>query len=66
MGISSIFKIFAGRSHRKFVKKCRPIVATINKLEESYRTLSDDALKAKTQEFMERVKNGESLDKILP
>ena len=66
MGISSIFKIFAGRSHRKFVKKCRPIVARINKLEESYRTLSDDALKAKTQEFMERVKNGESLDKILP
>lgn len=66
MGISSIFKIFAGRNHRKFVKKCKPIVAKINKLEAEYQRLSDEALKAKTQEFMARVKNGETLDKILP
>lgn len=66
MGISSIFKIFAGRNHRKFVKKCKPIVAKINKLELEYQQLSEDALKAKTQEFMARVQKGESLDKILP
>ncbi len=66
MGISSIFKIFAGRNHRKFVKKCKPIIAKINKLEAEYTRLSDEALKAKTQEFMERVRKGESLDKILP
>ena len=66
MGISSIFKIFAGRSHRKFVKKCKPIIAKINALEEQYQRISEDALKAKTQEFMKRIKDGESLDKILP
>ncbi|MCD8283217.1 MAG: preprotein translocase subunit SecA [Opitutae bacterium] len=66
MGISSIFKIFAGRSHRKFVKKCKPIVAKINKLEVEFQKLSEDSLKAKTQEFKERIKKGESLDKILP
>ncbi len=66
MGISSIFKVFAGRSHRKFVKKCRPIIAKINKLEAEFQKLSDEELKAKTPEFMARFKAGESLDKMLP
>jgi len=66
MGITSIFKIFAGRHHRQFVRKCKPIVKKINALEAEYQNLSDDALKAKTPEFMERFKKGETLDKLLP
>lgn len=66
MGISSIFKIFAGRNHRRFVRKCRPIVRKINALEAEFQKLSDDELKAKTPELMERYKKGETLDQLLP
>ena len=48
------------------MKKCAPVVAEINRIEKEYQNLSDDQLKAKTPEFMERFKNGESLDDMLP
>ena len=35
-------------------------------MEDEYKALSDDALKAKTEEFKERYKNGETLDALLP
>ncbi len=66
MGLFSFLKIFAGRRSRKFVKKCKPIVKKINALEVQYQSLTDEQLQAKTAEFMTRVKNGESLDAILP
>lgn len=62
----SFFKIFAGRHHRRFVKQCMPVVRRINELEKKYQGLSDEQLQAKTGEFMERYKKGESLDKLLP
>lgn len=43
-----------------------PLVSQINSLEEGVLGLSDDELKAKTGEFKERLKNGESEDDILP
>lgn len=43
-----------------------PIVAEINALESEIAKLSDEALKAKSSELKERLKNGESLDDILP
>ncbi len=43
-----------------------PTVRRINQLEKSYQELSEEQLKAKTAEFMERHKNGESLEKLLP
>ncbi len=61
-----LFKSFAGRHHRKYVEKCRPIVARINEIEKGYQALSDDQLRAKTDEFRGRLKNGETLDQILP
>ncbi len=61
-----LFKSFAGRHHRKYVEKCRPIVARINEIEKGYQTLSDEQLRAKTDEFRGRLKNGETLDQILP
>jgi len=64
--ISFLLKRFSGRHYKKFLEKCRPIVARINELEQSYQSLSDDELRAKTVEFRARVSAGETLDQILP
>jgi preprotein translocase subunit SecA len=64
--ISFLLKRFAGRHYKKFLESCRPIVIRINELDKEYQALSDEQLRAKTDEFRERVKNGETLDQILP
>ena len=64
--LSFLFKRFSGRHYRKFLESCRPIVARINELETSYKALTDDQLRAKTEEFRARLKQGETLDQILP
>jgi preprotein translocase subunit SecA len=64
--LSSLFKRFSGRHYRKFLEACRPIVARINELEKSYQALTDEQLRAKTEEFRGRLKQGETLDQILP
>ena len=64
--LSFLFQKFAGRHHRKYVEKCRPIVARINEFEKSYQSLTDEQLRAKTDEFRARLKAGETLDQILP
>jgi preprotein translocase subunit SecA len=64
--ISWFFKRFAGRHYRKFILSCQPIVAKINALETEYQSLSEEQLRAKTDEFRTRVKSGETLDAILP
>ncbi|MBK8857768.1 MAG: preprotein translocase subunit SecA [Opitutaceae bacterium] len=64
--LSFLFKRFAGRHYKKFLEKCRPIVARINEHEQSYQALSDEQLRAKTDEFRARLKNGETLDQLLP
>ncbi len=58
-------KIFGTENDRK-LKKLRPLVNRINSLEPEFQGLSDEMLKAKTQEFRDRLKAGESLDDILP
>ncbi|MDU4890608.1 MAG: preprotein translocase subunit SecA [Clostridium sp.] len=58
-------KIFGSYSERE-IKRIMPIVKKINSLEPSIKVLSDDELRAKTEEFKERIKKGESLDAILP
>lgn len=58
-------KIFGSKNER-VLKKCTNIVNQINNLEKTIQSLSDEQLKDKTLEFKNRVKNGESLDKILP
>ena len=64
--LSFILKKFAGRHHRKYIEKCRPIVARINEIERQYQELTDEQLRAKTDEFRARVKAGETLDRLLP
>jgi preprotein translocase subunit SecA len=64
--LSFILQKFSGRHHRKYVEKCRPVVARINELELQYQKLTDEQLRAKTDEFRDRVAKGETLDQILP
>ncbi len=64
--LSFLLKKLAGRHHRKYVEKCRPVVARINEFEQSYQSLTDEQLRAKTDEFRARLKAGETLDQILP
>jgi len=54
-----------GSSHDRRVKGLRPKVATINALEPQFASLSDEVLKAKTQEFKQRLAEGEKLDTLL-
>ena len=58
-------KIFGSKEQRDF-KKLRPIVTEINSLESSMHALSDDQLRAKTDEFKRRLKEGATLDELLP
>jgi preprotein translocase subunit SecA len=62
----SILKLFAGSHHRRFLRKCAPLVKRINALEVEYQKLTDEQLRAKTAEFKERHAKGESLDALLP
>jgi preprotein translocase subunit SecA len=64
--LSFLFKRFAGRHYRKFLEKAQPIVTRINQHERAFQSLSDDQLRAKTDEFRARLKAGETLDQILP
>jgi preprotein translocase subunit SecA len=57
-------KLFGSSNDRK-VKTLSARVAKINAYEEAYATLSDEALKAKTEEFKARLEKGETLDDIL-
>ena len=58
-------KIFGNYSEKE-IKKITPIVKKIEALAPEYETLSDEELKAKTQEFKDRLAKGETLDDILP
>ena len=55
-----------GDPNAKEVKKIEKIVAQIESYDEAMQKLSDDELRAKTQEFKDRLQNGETLDDILP
>ncbi|MBR1385715.1 MAG: preprotein translocase subunit SecA [Bacilli bacterium] len=50
----------------KELKKFSQIADKVEVLDEEYQKLSDDELKAKTEEFKTRLKNGETLDDLLP
>ena len=65
MAINFLTKLFGSRNDRT-IKQYRKTVTLINGLEAEYEALSDEQLRAKTDEFRARVAKGESLDKILP
>ncbi|ADU39005.1 preprotein translocase subunit SecA [Variovorax paradoxus] len=65
MATNFLTQIFGSRNDR-LLKQYRKTVERINALEPEFEKLSDDALRAKTQEFKDRAAKGESLDALLP
>src|SRR5579859_844080 len=61
----ALTSLFGSRNER-VLRQLSKNVARINALEPEFEKLSDDALRAKTDEFKQRVAAGEALDKILP
>ncbi|MDI3496625.1 MAG: preprotein translocase subunit SecA, partial [Patescibacteria group bacterium] len=53
-------------ANEKVIKSLQPTIAEINQLEADYKNLSDEQLRAKTDEFKALLKEGKSLDDILP
>ena len=65
MAINILTKIFGSRNDR-LLKQYQAVVTRINAMEVQLEQLSDDGLRAKTQDFKDRLAKGESLDAILP
>ena len=63
--MSFLTKIFGSRNER-ILRRLRKQVAKINKMEPAFEALSDDELRAKTDEFRSRLANGETLQQLLP
>jgi len=63
-----MFKFLSGLvdSNEKELKRLQPKVDRINELEPEFKKLSDAELRAKTDEFKARLKEGSSLDDLLP
>ncbi|HPF46124.1 MAG TPA: preprotein translocase subunit SecA, partial [Emcibacteraceae bacterium] len=65
LGMGKIAKKLFGTSNERYLKSLEPRINAINALEPEISALSDDALKAKTIEFRERLEKGEKLDNLL-
>ncbi len=63
--LSSLAKVLGGSTERA-IKKLRPVVETINGFEGEFERLSDEQLRAKTDELRERVQDGEEMDDLVP
>ena len=63
--MSFIKKLFGDYSQKE-IKRILPLQQQVLNLEEEYKALTDDQLRAKTKEFRSRLESGETLDDILP
>ncbi len=61
----NVFRKVFGSANERYIKSLDKIVEQINALEGHIEKLSDDGLRAKTEEFRERLKNGEKIDDLL-
>ncbi|TAK63946.1 preprotein translocase subunit SecA [Methylobacter sp.] len=64
--LGKLVRFVIGSRNDRLIKKKKSLVKKINALASDYEKLSDDALKAKTQEFRNRLAQGEKLDNLLP
>ncbi len=62
----AIFSKIFGDPNEKYLKNIKPLVEKVNSLEPETDGISEEKLKAKTEELKERIRKGESLDDILP
>jgi preprotein translocase subunit SecA len=64
--LNKVFKAFFGTSNDRYLKSLTSIISQINALEESFEKFSDEEIKAKTGELKNHLRNGKTLDDILP
>ena len=64
--IMRVIKSIVGSRNDRLLRKYNKSVQTINKLEPEYEAMTDEALRAKTGEFRERLRQGETLVSCLP
>lgn len=64
--LNKLMKSLFGSKNDRELKRMGKVVARINALEPALQALSDEQLKAKTQEYRDRFQKGESLDDLLP
>ena len=64
--IGSLARKIFGSANDRYIKRQLKTVEKINSLEPTISQLSDEALRAKTDEFKNRIKQGETLDELLP
>jgi preprotein translocase subunit SecA len=64
--LGHLLRKVVGSRNDRLIKKKRKIVKKINLLEPSFQALSDAQLQAKTQEFRDRLAQGEALSQLLP
>ncbi len=64
--LDSLARKFFGSKNERDLKRLEPLVQSINEFEPSMKSLSDEAMRAKTQEFKDRLSKGESVDDLLP
>jgi preprotein translocase subunit SecA len=64
--LKTLVKKVLGSRNDRVIKQYSNIINTVNNLSDGIASLSDDELKAKTIEFKELLKNGKTLDDILP
>ncbi|MDD1612872.1 MAG: preprotein translocase subunit SecA, partial [Methylococcaceae bacterium] len=64
--LGKLVKFVVGSRNDRLIKKKRKLVKKINALSSEFEKLSDEALKAKTQEFRDRLAQGEKLDSLIP
>lgn len=64
--LGKVVRFVVGSRNDRLIKKKHKLVKKVNVLAADYQKLSDDALKAKTQEFRDRLAQGEKLDHLIP
>ncbi|MDD5228906.1 MAG: preprotein translocase subunit SecA [Methylococcales bacterium] len=64
--LGKLVKLVIGSRNDRLIKKKNVLVKKVNALSLEYEKLSDEALQAKTQEFRERLAQGEKLNHLLP
>ncbi|PCI52027.1 MAG: preprotein translocase subunit SecA [Alphaproteobacteria bacterium] len=65
LGMAKLAKKIFGTANDRYIKSLAPQVLTINALEEEIQKLSDEELRAKTDEFRRRLKDGATVDSLL-
>jgi len=64
--ITKLITKLIGDPNEKVIQRCRKAIEIVKKFEDEFASFDEAQVKAKTQEFKDRIKNGEIVDQILP